>query len=138
LFQKWPDNLYWKYLPGVIKIRYQTEHDKVKSVQLTNVPSYLAASAITAFCPGLGELKVDVAYGGNFYAIVEMQDHFKGIDAYTASQLIDFGRNLRTDINSQYSFVHPLDPSISGCSHILWCGELKDSNFFCAGSCDLW
>ena len=119
---------------GVIKIKYQTEHDKVKSVQLTNVPSYLAASDITAFCPGLGELKLDVAYGGNFYAIVDMQDHFKGMDAYTASQLIDYGRHLRTDINRQYSFVHPLDPSIKGCSHILWCGSVKDPNSTARGA----
>lgn len=117
----------WLEVPaGVIKVEYHQDQGKVKSVKLTNVPSYLAASDITAFCPGLGELKIDVAYGGNFYAIVEMQDHFKGIDAYTASQLIDFGRNLRSDINNKYSFIHPLDPSIKGCSHILWCGDVKD------------
>jgi 4-hydroxyproline epimerase len=128
IIPKTPGHLSLEVPAGIIKVEYHSEHDKVKSVKLTNVPSYLAARDITAFCSGLGELKVDVAYGGNFYAIVEVQDHFKGIDEYTASQLIDFGRNLRTAINKKYSFVHPLDPAIKGCSHILWCGDVKDAN----------
>lgn len=107
---------------GLIEVTYKEEHGKVKSVRITNVPSYLAAEGITAECPELGSLQVDVAYGGNFYAIVDVQQHFKGIEHYAADQLISWGRALRADINRKYTFVHPLDPSINGCSHILWTG----------------
>lgn len=113
---------------GIIRIKYQEEHDKVKSVQLTNIPSYLAAADLTAFCAGLGELKVDVAYGGNFYAIVDVQENFGGIDQYEADQLISWGRKLREDINARYTFIHPEDPSIEGCSHILWAGKPKHAS----------
>ncbi len=119
---------------GLIKVEYHSSEDKVKSVKLTNVPSYLAAAELNAFCSGLGELKVDIAYGGNFYAIVDIQDHFGGIDQYTASQLIEYGRALRADINNRYTFVHPVDPSIRGCSHILWAGPVKDDSSTARGA----
>ena len=111
---------------GLIKVEYHTVDGKVKSVKLTNVPSFLAATNLKASCPGLGELTIDVAYGGNFYAIIDQQENFNGIDQYSASQLIEWGRAVRNDINKKYSFVHPLDPSIKGCSHILWAGDVKD------------
>jgi 4-hydroxyproline epimerase len=108
---------------GLIKVQYTTSGGKVKTVKLTNVPSYLAARHLSAACSELGELKVDVAYGGNFYAIVDMQENFAGIDEYAADQLISWGRELRADINSKYKFIHPQDPTIHGCSHILWSGK---------------
>ena len=108
---------------GIIKAEYNQEHGKVKSVRLTNVASFLAASDLEVNCPGLGDLKVDVAYGGNFYAIVDVQEHFPGLEHFSADQLITWGRALRTAINARYTFVHPVDPSITGCSHVLWTGK---------------
>ncbi len=98
----------------------------VSSVKLTNVASYLAATELVIESPQLGELIIDVAYGGNFYAIVDEQKNFKGIQHYTASELISFSGILRQRINEKYEFVHPLDDTIKGCSHILWAGETID------------
>lgn len=111
---------------GLVMISYQQEGKKVKSVKLTNVASYLAAEKLSTVCPDLGNLTVDVSYGGNFYAIVDVQQNFKGIEHYTASQLIEWSRELRNNINQQYSFVHPENPTINGCSHILWTGAVLD------------
>ena len=111
---------------GLVNIQYKQEGSKVTSVKLTNVPSYLAAVALTADCPVLGELVIDVAYGGNFYAIVDVQKNFKGLEHYNADQLIAWARELRKRINEKYSFVHPVDPTINGCSHILWAGAVLD------------
>jgi len=71
-------------------------------------------------------LNIDVCYGGNYYAIVEVQENFKGIENYTAGQLIAWSGILRKRINELNSFVHPLDPTINGCSHILWTGKVLD------------
>ena len=83
------------------KIDAENEAGKVKvdSVKLTNVPSYLAAAELVVDSPGLGELIIDVSYGGNFYAIVDEQKNFKGIQHYTASELISFSGILRQRIN---------------------------------------
>lgn len=108
---------------GLVHIDYKEKNGKVTSVKLTNVASFLAAEGLKVTIPVLGELVVDVAYGGNFYAIVDEQENFKGLQHYTASELIAFSQLLRKRINELYTFVHPENDTIRGCSHILWTGE---------------
>jgi 4-hydroxyproline epimerase len=111
---------------GLVEIEFKSQKSKVKSVKLTNVPAYLDKEGITAECPELGELVIDVSYGGNFYAIVDVQKNFKGLEYYPADKLIAWARELRKNINAKYEFVHPQDPTINGCSHILWAGAVID------------
>ena len=112
---------------GLVEIEYAMKGNKVSSVKLTNVASFMAAENIEVECPDLGQLSIDVCYGGNYYAIVEVQENFKGIEHYSAGQLIAWSRILRTRINEKNKFVHPLDPTINGCSHILWTGKVLDA-----------
>jgi len=111
---------------GLVRIEYKQVGKKVKSVKIRNVKAYLAAESITADCPDLGELTLDVSYGGNFYAIVDPQPNFAGLENYTADQLVSWSRDLRKNINKKYQFVHPENPTINGCSHILWAGKVID------------
>jgi len=111
---------------GLVHVEYKMENRKCKSVKLTNVRSFLHSSELTAGCPELGELVVDVAYGGNFYAIVDVQKNFKGLEHYPVDKLIAWARELRKNINEKYEFVHPEDPTIRRCSHILWTGAVLD------------
>ena len=111
---------------GLVRIEYKQEGKKVKSVKIRNVKAYLAAENITADCPDLGELTLDVSYGGNFYAIVDPQPNFSGLENFTADQLVSWSRELRKNINKKYQFVHPENPTINGCSHILWAGKVID------------
>ncbi|MBL7733686.1 MAG: 4-hydroxyproline epimerase [Chitinophagaceae bacterium] len=120
---------------GLVHVEYTTaaatsaaNRAKVKSVKLTNVPSFLHSAELTADCPELGELVIDVSYGGNFYAIVDVQKHFKGLEHYTADKLIAWARELRKNINARYEFIHPDDDTIRGCSHILWTGAVLDKS----------
>ena len=111
---------------GLVNISYKMKDKKVASVKLTNVASYLAATELSIDCPDLGELTIDVSYGGNFYAIVDVQKNFKGIEHYSADKLISWARELRKRINEKYEFVHPENETINGCSHILWTGAVLD------------
>jgi|SRR5579863_66201 len=111
---------------GLVTVSYTQSGSKVKSVKLVNVPSWLAATGLKAECPELGELSIDVSYGGNFYAIIDVQENFPGLEHFTAGKLIEWARALRDDINRKYSFVHPEDPTIRGCSHVLWTGSVLD------------
>jgi len=61
---------------GRVDAHYEMNGDYVESVRIVNVPSYLAAEQLEVECPALGLLKVDVAYGGNFYAIVDAQENY--------------------------------------------------------------
>jgi len=113
---------------GLVMIEYKMKGDKVASVKLTNVPSFLAVENITVNCPELGKLQVDVSYGGNFYAIVDVQENFRGLENYSADQLISWSRIMRKRINQEHTFIHPENATINGCSHILWTGKTLDEN----------
>ena len=108
---------------GLIRAEYVQVGNKVKSVKITNIKSYLAAENLGVTCPELGKLTVDVAYGGNFYAIVDPQPNFPGLEHYKAEQLIAWARVVRERLNEQYTFIHPENPTINGLSHILWTGK---------------
>jgi 4-hydroxyproline epimerase len=113
---------------GLVKVSYVQEGKKVTSVKFTNIKSYLAKENIEVSCNNLGLLRVDVAYGGNFYAIVEVQENFRGLEHYQASELITWSREIRSKLNKNNSFVHPEDETINGLSHILWTGAVIDKN----------
>ncbi|MBL7816914.1 MAG: 4-hydroxyproline epimerase [Saprospiraceae bacterium] len=113
---------------GLVRAEYKKEGNKVKSVKITNIKSYLHTEGVEVECSGLGTLHLDVAYGGNFYGIIDPQTNFKGLEHYTADQLIAWSREIRTKVNAQYTFVHPEDPTINGMSHVQWTGAIIDPN----------
>ena len=107
---------------GLVSVFYTQKGEKVTGIKFTNVPAFLAASNLEINCHDLGLLKIDVSYGGNFYAIIDIQENFKGIAAYSAAALISWSREIREKINASYNFEHPIDKKIKGCTHVLWGG----------------
>ncbi len=108
---------------GLVIAEYRQEGEYVEEVRITNVPSFLHAEGLTVECPDLGEITVDVAYGGNFYAIVEPQANYRDMADYSAGQLIAWSPVVRQRLNEKYSFEHPENPGINRLSHILWTGK---------------
>ena len=113
---------------GLVEIEYKEKNGKVAWVKLINVKSYLAAEGLTVDCPDLGELVFDVAYGGNFYAIVDPQKNYSGVQDYTAGQIIQYSQIVRKRINEKYPdhFIHPENESIRNATHMLWTGNPLD------------
>ena len=105
---------------GVLDIAYETEGDRVTSVRIRNIPSYLAAEGIEIEVPGFGPLRVDVSYGGNYYAIVEPQGPYIGLDDLGAGRIIELSGLVRERVREVFHPVHPDEPSINGVSHVLW------------------
>ncbi|GAA4280692.1 4-hydroxyproline epimerase [Gaetbulibacter aestuarii] len=125
---KIPGNIKMETPAGLVHIKYQQTGKKVDWVKLTNVKSYLAAENLTVDCPELGELHFDVAYGGNFYAIIDPQKHFSGVHDFSAGKIIQYSQVVRQRINEKYPdyFIHPEDPTIRNVTHILWTGKPID------------
>jgi 4-hydroxyproline epimerase len=111
---------------GVVEAHYTMDGPHVASVRLVNIPSFLHSTGLDVECPGLGPLKVDVAYGGNFYAIIEPQENYKDMDQLSAGEILRLSPLLRTQLNEKYTFVHPEHPTIRGLSHIQWTGRPKN------------
>ena len=110
---------------GLVIAEYRQEGDYVEEVRITNVPSFLYAEGLTVDCPTLGEIRVDVAYGGNFYAIVEPQENYTDMADYSAGDLIAWSPVVRRRLNEKYTFEHPENPAINRLSHMLWTGKAR-------------
>lgn len=123
---KEPGTLWLDAPAGRIKAEYTMADGFVEEVRITNVPSFLYATGMTAEIEELGEITVDVAYGGNFYAIVEPQKNFKDIEGLSSLDLIRWSPKLRAALNEKYEFQHPEHEQINGLSHILWTGAARD------------
>jgi 4-hydroxyproline epimerase len=70
---------------------------------------------------------VDVAFGGNFYAIIEPQAIYQDLEALTAQDLLTLSPRLRQRLNERYTFEHPQDGRIQGLSHLLWVGKPRNA-----------
>jgi 4-hydroxyproline epimerase len=109
---------------GKVSVSYVEDQGKVKSVRLTNVPSFLHSSGLEVDCPELGgTLRFDIAYGGNFYAIIEAQDIYTDLSQLSAADIVRLSPLLRERINQRYTFSHPEDDRLSHMRHVLWAGK---------------
>lgn len=125
---KTPGKIKMEAPAGLVEIEYQQTNEKVDWVKLTNVKSYLAAENLTVNCPELGDITFDVAYGGNYYAIIDPQKNFSGIHNFSASKIIQFSQVVRKNINEKYPdmFIHPENETIRDVTHLLWTGNPID------------
>ncbi|OAN64776.1 4-hydroxyproline epimerase [Sphingomonas sp. TDK1] len=110
---------------GVIDITYEMTGGRVRWVRIRNVPAYVAATGIQIEVPGFGPLTVDVSYGGNYYAIIEPQGPYTGLDDLGASRIVELSRMVRERMRAAIEPVHPLDDRIRGVSHVLWADKPK-------------
>jgi 4-hydroxyproline epimerase len=111
---------------GLVVAAYERADRLVERVRLTNVASYLALPEVHVDCPELGPLVVDIAYGGNFYAIVEPQPGYGGLDQLSAGDILRLSPELRRRLNQRIELAHPDDPTIAGVSHVMWTGPARD------------
>ena len=128
IIPKTPGKIKMEAPAGLVHIEYGQTGKKVDWVKLTNVKSYLAAENLTIDCPELGEIIFDVAYGGNYYAIVDPQKNFSGVHDFTAGKIIQYSQVVRARINEKYPdmFIHPENETIRDVTHMLWTGNPID------------
>lgn len=111
---------------GVVTAVYEQKGPFVEWVRITNVASFLHSRGLEADVPGLGQIKLDVAYGGNFYAIVDPQQTFKGLEHIQPSNVLDWSPKIRRIFGEKYQFQHPEKPDIKGLSHVMFTGKTLD------------
>ncbi|MFS2316810.1 4-hydroxyproline epimerase [Maricaulis sp. D1M11] len=107
---------------GQIRADIEWDGAHVAGVRIFNVTSFLAHKAVEIHSPELGRLTVDIAYGGNFYAIIESQDGYRDLADYTPSQLVSMSPAIRAAAGAAAECVHPDDATVHGVSHVMWTG----------------
>src|SRR5947209_9134064 len=105
---------------GLVQVRVAVKDGRALSVTLRNVPAFLYAREQSVTVDGLGELAYDMAFGGNFYAIVAAADAGVRVAASRAEELIEVGARVMTAIDANGAPVHPADERIRGCRHVIF------------------
>jgi len=113
---------------GRVDITYEKSGEFVDSVRMFNVASYLHAADVAVEVPGIGRLVVDIAYGGNFYAVVEPQENWRGLDDIKAEAIVAASQKLRDALAEVCDPVHPEDDRIRGVHHVVWCDAARSSS----------
>jgi 4-hydroxyproline epimerase len=113
---------------GKVDITYEKKGDFVDSVRLFNVASYLHSVDLAVDVPGVGRLVVDIAYGGNYYAVVEPQENWAGLETVSASQIVSLSQELRNALANVTNPVHPQDKRIAGVHHVIWCDRPRSND----------
>jgi 4-hydroxyproline epimerase len=110
---------------GVVEARYVRNGPHVERVTLTNVPAFLLGRDYEVEVEGFGTLRVDVAFGGNFYAIVEPQPGYGDLDDLEPSDVLRFSPRLRAAFDARHRIVHPENPALDRLTHVMWTGRPK-------------
>jgi proline racemase len=100
---------------GLVEARVAVEGGRARSVTLRNVPSFLLERDRR-----VGDVVCDIAFGGNFYALVPAAQAGVEVDPARADELIARGLDLMAAVNAGGAPVHPEDPRISGCRHVVF------------------
>jgi 4-hydroxyproline epimerase len=106
-----------------VAIEYTRNGRFVDQVRLFNIASYLHAADVELDIPGFGSLTVDLAYGGNYYVIIEPQPSWSGLDGMPVGEIVRLSPIIRSVAQQKLAPVHPKDERICGVSHVMWCDK---------------
>ena len=111
---------------GLVEAQVQVKDGAAKAVTIHNIPSFLYKSDVIVDVEGLGKVTLDIAYGGNFYAILPAESVDLELDTNHAKDIIRKGSLIREAVFEQVEVVHPLNPEINRCTHVRFIGTSPD------------
>jgi proline racemase len=104
---------------GLVEASVAVSDGRATSVTIRNVPSYLHLRDAQVKVPGLGELTLDVAFGGNFYAILPATSAGLEVEPRLHDQIVATGLQIMDAVSEQLEFTHPENPDIAECRHVV-------------------
>ena len=103
---------------GLVIAEVDVRDGVAESVTFSGVASYSHALDATVDVPGIGSVRCDLAYGGNFYAIVDAEQLGLRLDKAESRRLLDTGLAVMAAVDEQCRPQHPERPEIQGCRHV--------------------
>jgi len=107
---------------GLVTARVTVEDLSARDVTFRNIPSFLYRKDVVVEVPNHGQIQLDIAYGGNFYALVEANKLKLDIAPEHAGDLVRAGIAVREAVNTQIRVQHPEKPFIDGLTHVEFYG----------------
>ncbi|GGQ32001.1 proline racemase [Actinomadura coerulea] len=112
---------------GLVEARVAVRDGAAEHVTLRNVASFALRRDAVVSVPGLGDVRYDMAYGGNFYAITELEPLGLPFDRARKQDILRAGLAIMEAINETDRPVHPADPLIGGCKHVQFLAPGSDA-----------
>lgn len=103
---------------GLVKAKVTVKDGQSQDVTIQNIPSFLYKSDLEVDVPELGKIQLDIAYGGNFYAIVPASAAGLELAPKSSKEIVRKGSLIRDAIFEQVEVVHPTNPAINRCTHV--------------------
>ena len=112
---------------GRIAARARMEAGRVVEASFQNVPSFVLLRDRTVVVPEIGKVQFDVAYGGAFYALVEVAPLGLNLNPQDHDRLIDYGRRIKNAVAAQFGIQHPVEPDLSFLYGTIFIGPARDA-----------
>ncbi len=105
---------------GLVEARVSVDGGRATAVELRNVPSFLALADAAIELPDAGRVVLDLAWGGNFYAILPGASLGLEVRPAEHDRIITAGLRIMDAVNDQLSFAHPTMPEVAHCGHVIF------------------
>lgn len=119
---------------GLVEAKLTIADGKVTQVTFTNIPSFLYKRDICVNVDGIGEVHLDIAYGGNFYGLVDARPLRLALTPDNASHIVKLAVQIRDEVNRHTDVVHPEIPVIRGMTHVEFYGDPVAAGADCRNS----
>lgn len=113
---------------GLVRATATCRNGKCERVRLDMTPAFVEALDQIVEVPGLGTIKADIAYGGCFYALIDVRQLGLRIDKTNARKLVDIAMRTQQVLNRTHEIVHPEIPEIKGISYTMLTDWSDDGN----------
>jgi proline racemase/trans-L-3-hydroxyproline dehydratase len=110
---------------GPVRVSAAIKNGKVGDVTFRNVPAFLYREDFELEVPGIGDVTVDIAFGGNFFALVNADDVGLSLSPSAVGRISEAGLRIRDEINRRLPVIHPLEPYIDSVQLVEFCGPAK-------------
>ncbi len=111
---------------GLVRVRVQVENRRAREVSFRNVPSFVMARDLEVTLADFGPVRLDVAYGGNVYAIVAAERFSLGIAPENAGRIVELGTAVRRAVNQSVRIRHPEKAFVDSCTHVQFFAQARN------------
>ena len=120
---------------GFIKSYAKVKNGQVTGVRFENVPSFVQSLDTKIDVPGIGEINYDLAFGGAFYAFVDVAQLGLDCTSKYQNQLIETGIKIKHAIMDSVKMIHPLEPDMNFLYGTIFTGVSKNPNHHSRNVC---
>ena len=118
---------------GIVHVFVEVRNNVVESISLENVPAFLYKKDLLIHVPCLGDLHVDIGFGGNFFTLVDIADINMQIKKENITELQELSKTILKSANEAISVKHPINPAINYMDQLLFCDntECAEKTYYC-------